>query len=154
MSALPPRPSSSRTLTIALLANVTVAVEKTTAAVVTALTAMAAKAAHACADVGNQLLLVVAQRRSVRPADDRHPFGYGREAYFLALIVRFPGIIAVEELLVTFIGPRQVWVLCRVDIDDNLRCDQVELLVGEVERMLRGQSAYVFRVDIVPIGHR
>ncbi len=272
----------------------------------TASTAMTAEAAHACADVGNQLLLLVAQRRSVRPADGRHPFGYGREAYFWALlasivvfvagavfsfregiaellhpvalgsftvvyvvlgvsvvldttsllqsvaqlrrdarlqsrdfldqlmltsdptvravfaedaaaiagdlvafvgiavhrhtgssmaegwaatligvllvgvglqlarrnrdfllgeqappaakdriraaIVGFPGVTSVEELLVTFIGPRQVWVLCRVDIEDALRGDDVESLVRGLDGALRAQSAYVQRVDIVPIG--
>ena len=70
-----------------------------------------------------------------------------------ATIAAFPGIAAVEELLVTFIGPRQVWVLCRVDIDDELRGDQVESLVRELDRSLRDQSTYVNRVDIVPTGH-
>ncbi|MEO8697432.1 MAG: cation diffusion facilitator family transporter [Acidimicrobiales bacterium] len=299
-------PSSSRTVVVALVANIGVAIAKVTAAVLTASTAMTAEASHACADVGNQLLLVVAQRRSGRPADNRHPFGYGREAYFWALlasvvvfvggavfsfregiaellhpvplgtftavyvvlavsmvldatsliqsvlqlrreahtqsrdfldqlmltsdptvravfaedaaaiagdlvafvgialhhrtgsstpegwaatiigvilvgvglqlarrnrdfllgeqappeakdriratIADFPGITAVDELLVTFIGPRQVCVLCRVDIDDDLRGDQVEALVRELDRSLRTQSDYVHRVDIVPIG--
>jgi len=36
-------------------------------------------------------------------------------------IAAVPGIISVEELLVTFTGPRQVWVLCRVGIADDLR---------------------------------
>ena len=78
--------SSSRTVVVALVANIGVAIAKVTAAVLTASTAMTAEAAHACADVGNQVLLVVAQRRSGRPADTRHPFGYGREAYFWALL--------------------------------------------------------------------
>jgi cation diffusion facilitator family transporter len=300
------RSASSRTVVVALVANIGVAIAKVTAAGLTASTAMTAEASHACADVGNQLLLVVAQRRSVRPADKRHPLGYGREAYFWALlasvvvfvagavfsfregiaellhpvaldsftvvyvvlavslvldaisllqsvlqlrrdartqsrdfldqlmltsdptvravfaedaaaiagdlvafvgiaihqrtgssspegwaatiiglilvgvglhlarrnrdfllgeqappaaqdriratIAAFPGIIAVEELLVSFIGPRQVWVLCRVDIEDGLRGDQVVSLVRELDRSLRTQSDYVVRVDIVPIG--
>lgn len=74
--------ASSRTLFVALTANVGVAVAKIIAAIVTGSTAMLAEAAHAIADVGNQLLLAVAQRRSRLPADDRRPFGYGREAYF------------------------------------------------------------------------
>lgn len=86
--------SSSRTVTVALAANVGVAMAKVTAAVVTASTAMTAEAAHACADVGNQLLLVVARRRSVRPADTRHPFGYGREGYFWALLASVVVFIA------------------------------------------------------------
>jgi divalent metal cation (Fe/Co/Zn/Cd) transporter len=69
-----------------------------------------------------------------------------------ATIAAFPGVVAVEELLVTFVGPRQVWVLCRVDIEDTLGGATVESLVRALDRSLRAQSAYVRRVDIVPIG--
>ena len=69
-----------------------------------------------------------------------------------ATIAAVPGIISVEELLVTFMGPRQVWVLCRVGIADDLRGDQVQSLVREIDRSLRTQSDHVRRVDIVPIG--
>jgi divalent metal cation (Fe/Co/Zn/Cd) transporter len=74
------------------------------------------------------------------------------KARIRATILDFPGIDSVEELLVTFIGPRQVWVVCRVGIDDALRGDQVEAIVHDLDRSLRDQSAYVHRVDIVPIG--
>ena len=298
--------ASSRTLAVAITANIGVAIAKVAAAVMTGSAAMTAEASHACADVGNQFLLVLAQRRSVRPADVRHPLGYGREAYFWALlasivvfvggavfsfregiaelmhpmpiesftvvylvltvsvvldatslvqsvvqlrveartqrrdfldqlmltsdptiravfaedaaaiagdfvafvgialhqrtgsssaegwaatliglilvwvgihlarrnrdfllgeqapaaakdriratIAAYSGINAVEELLVTFIGPRQVWVVCRVDIDNTLRGDQVETLARDLDQSLRSQSDYVKRVDIVPIG--
>jgi cation diffusion facilitator family transporter len=291
---------------VALLANLGVAIAKVVAAAITRSTAMTAEASHACADVGNQVLLLVAQRRSGRPVDEDRPFGNGREVYFWALlasvvvfvagavfsvregitellhpvalesfnivyivlavsvvldtvsllqsaaqlrrdarvqqrgfldqlmltsdptvravfaedaaaivgdlvafagialhqrtgssafegwaamtigvllvgvglqlarrnhdfllgeqapraakdriratIATFPGVVAVEELLVTFVGPRQVWVLCRVDLDDSLGAATVESLVRALDRSLRAQSAYVHRVDIVPIG--
>lgn len=299
--------SSTRIVVVALFANLGVAVVKAIAAVLTGSTAMTAEAFHAGADVGNQVLLVVAQRRSGRPADQLHPFGYGREAYFWALlasivvfvagavfsfregvaellhpvriesftaiyivlglsvmldassliqsaaqlrreartqsrdfldhltltsdptiravfaedaaaiagdvvaligvalhqrtgssaaegwaatmigvllvgvglqlarrnrdfllgeqvaprakeliratIAAFPGVNSIEELLVTFVGPRQVWVLCRVDVANTLLGDEVESIVRELDRLLRQQSAYVCRVDIVPIGN-
>ena len=45
---------------------------------------MLAETFHALADSGNEVLLLVAQRRSERrPADQEHPLGHGREAYFL-----------------------------------------------------------------------
>jgi hypothetical protein len=46
---------------------------------------MAAAASDSLADTANDLFLLLAQRRGGRPADDRHPLGYGREAYFWAL---------------------------------------------------------------------
>jgi cation diffusion facilitator family transporter len=297
---------SARTVAVAFAVNVAVAVAKVGAAVITRSTAMSAEAAHAVADAGNQVLLLVAQRRSVRPPDDRHPFGYGRDAYFWALIAsvgvfvagavfslregmdallhqvdatsfeaayavlaisatldsvslvqavrqlrsdarRFrrnffdqvvqtsdptvravfaedaaaiagdvialvgvalhqttgspvpdaiaavligllliavgvqlarrnrdfligeqaspaaraeverylearPGVVAIRELLLTYLGPRRIWVLTRVDVDDGLRGDEVEELVRGIEADLRTQSPYIVRVDVVPIG--
>jgi divalent metal cation (Fe/Co/Zn/Cd) transporter len=55
---------------------------------------MAAEASHSLADTANDLFLFVAQRRSTRGPDDRHPLGYGREAYFWALIAALGVFIA------------------------------------------------------------
>ncbi|MDQ6852078.1 MAG: cation transporter [Actinomycetota bacterium] len=77
---------SARTVAVALAANLGVALAKFVAAVFTGSTAMSAEASHAFADTGNEVLLLIAQRSSTRPGDDQHPFGYGREAYFWALI--------------------------------------------------------------------
>jgi cation diffusion facilitator family transporter len=298
--------ASTRTVLVALIANLGVAFAKSVAAIVTRSTAMSAEAAHAFADSGNQVLLLVAQRRSTRGPDERHPFGHGREAYFWALIasvvvfvagaafsaregiselispvgassfiiayvvlaisllmdgvslrqavrqlrgealmfrrdvldqvmltsdptvravfaedaaaivgdlialvgvglhqatgsptpdslsalligllligvgiqlarrnrdfllgeqasppalekvrsflVAYPGVVAVRELLVTFVGPRRLWVLARLDIDDDLRGDEVEALARAVETGLKQESEYIVRVDVVPIG--
>jgi cation diffusion facilitator family transporter len=77
---------STRTVLVALGAGLGVALAKVGAAVFTGSTALAAEAAHSLADSGNDLSLFVAQRRSSRPRDEQHPLGYGREAYFWALI--------------------------------------------------------------------
>jgi cation diffusion facilitator family transporter len=77
---------STRTVLVALGAGLGVALAKVGAAVITGSTALAAEAAHSLADSGNDLSLYVAQRRSSRATDDQHPLGYGREAYFWALI--------------------------------------------------------------------
>ena len=69
-----------------------------------------------------------------------------------AFVVGYPGVVSVSELLVTFVGPRQVWVLARVDVDDRLRGNEVEDLVRGIEAGLEQQSDYVARVDVVPIG--
>jgi cation diffusion facilitator family transporter len=63
-----------------------------------------------------------------------------------------PGIVAVNELLVTFTGPRRLWVVSRVDVDDGLRGDEVERLVRDTEATLRSSSPYIVRADIVTVG--
>lgn len=63
-----------------------------------------------------------------------------------------PGVVAVNELLVTFVGPRRVWVVARVDVDDALHGDDVEALVRDTEQALIEQSAVIVRADIVTVG--
>jgi len=297
---------TGRTVWVALLADLGVGLAKVGAAVFTGSPAMASEASHSLADTANDLFLVVAQRRSSRHPDQQHPLGYGREAYFWALIAAlgvflagaafslregiaelidpvhtssfavvyvvlaistvfdvvslrqsvdqmsylarsanrnlleqskvtsdptlravlledavsisgdvvtfaslalnqltgssiyqgvaavlislllirvslrlvmrnhdfllgqpitptdkervqtfllgYPGVTAVRQLIVTFIGPSQVWVIARLDIDDNLRGDQVKSLVSGIESALKLQSEDIYRVDVVPIG--
>ncbi|MFC9975580.1 cation diffusion facilitator family transporter [Spirillospora sp. NPDC127200] len=78
---------SNLTVLLALGANLGIAVAKIIAAVVTGSASMAAEAAHSIADTFNEVLLLVGLRRSGRPADRRHPLGYGRERYIWTLLV-------------------------------------------------------------------
>jgi cation diffusion facilitator family transporter len=77
---------STRTVLVALGANAAVAIAKTAAGVVSGSASMIAEAAHSWADTGNEVFLLIADRRSRRPPDDRHPLGYGREAYVWSLL--------------------------------------------------------------------
>ena len=47
---------------------------------------MLAEAAHSFADTLNQVFLMAALKRSKKPADIQHPFGYGMERYFWSLL--------------------------------------------------------------------
>jgi cation diffusion facilitator family transporter len=297
---------SNRTVYLSLAAGLGVALAKVGAAIVTSSPAMAAEASHSLADTANDLFLVVAQRRSARHRNERHPFGYGREAYFWALIAAlgvfaagaafslreginelihpspttsfviayivlaistvfdlislrqsahqmsaqarlanrslldqaattsdpslravfngdavsidgdlfafaglglsqitgssipqavaavlislvlilislrlvrrnhdfllgqpipaddearvrnflpaYPGITAVRELYVSFVGPGQVWVLARVDIADDLDSGQVTSVIRGIEAGIKRESSNIYRVDVVPIG--
>jgi cation diffusion facilitator family transporter len=78
---------SRRVVVIALVANLGIALAKLAAALVTHSGSMLAEAIHSFADTGNQGLLLVGDSRAQRPANDRHPMGYGREAYFWAMLV-------------------------------------------------------------------
>jgi cation diffusion facilitator family transporter len=78
---------SRLTVLLALAANLGIALAKVVAAAITGSAAMAAEAGHSVADTFNELLLLAALRRSARPADRRHPLGYGKERYFWSLLV-------------------------------------------------------------------
>lgn len=70
-----------------LLVNVAIALVKAAAAVFTKSGAMLAEALHSFSDCGNQLLLLVGVRQARKPADETHPFGYGRAIYFWSFMV-------------------------------------------------------------------
>jgi cation diffusion facilitator family transporter len=70
----------------AMAANVAIAVAKGVAAALTGSPALLAETLHTVADTGNEILLLIAIRRSRRPADASHPFGYGPERYYWALL--------------------------------------------------------------------
>src|SRR3954471_15654653 len=69
-----------------MLANFGIAVAKGIAGALSGSAAMLSEAAHSVADTANQGLLLIAVHRSNKPADARHPFGYGRERYFWTLL--------------------------------------------------------------------
>jgi len=74
------------TVLVAIFANLGIAIAKGVAGALSGSAAMISEAAHSVADTMNEVLLLVAVRRSDRPADERHPFGYGRERYFWTLL--------------------------------------------------------------------
>jgi cation diffusion facilitator family transporter len=77
----------TKAIVAALGANLAIAVAKFTAFVFTGSSAMLAEGVHSVADSGNQVLLLVGQKRGARQADEQHPFGYGRDRYFYSFVV-------------------------------------------------------------------
>src|ERR1700682_3308039 len=83
---------STRTLVIALLANIVIAIAKLIAGLVSRSTGMLAEAAHSAADSVNEGFLAGVRPRDRQPADAPPPLGHGRERFlwaFMAAIASF-----------------------------------------------------------------
>jgi cation diffusion facilitator family transporter len=82
-----PEGGGTRVVIAALAVNVAIAAFKFVAAAISGSSAMLAEACHSSADTANQIFLLIGMRRSARPPDRDHPFGYGPETYFWAFMV-------------------------------------------------------------------
>ncbi|AZG45075.1 cation diffusion facilitator family transporter [Gordonia insulae] len=82
------------TVVLAFAMNILIAVAKSIAAALTGSASMVAESAHSWADAGNEIFLLIAERRGGRGRDGRHPFGYGRETYIWSMFAAF-GLFAV-----------------------------------------------------------
>src|SRR3954471_19414716 len=81
-----------KTVIIALLANVAIAIAKLVAGLASRSTGMLAEAAHSTADSINEVLLAISLKRDRKPPDATHPLGHGRERFlwaFMAAIASF-----------------------------------------------------------------
>jgi cation diffusion facilitator family transporter len=92
---------SLTTVIVAFAANLLVALAKSVAAFMTGSASLVAEAAHSWADAGNEIFLLIADRRSKIPADDDHPLGYGREAYVWSLFAALGLFAAGSAVSVT-----------------------------------------------------
>jgi cation diffusion facilitator family transporter len=95
----------------AIAANVAIAAMKFTGAAATGSSAMLSEGIHSLVDSGDGVLLLVGMRLADRPADERHPFGYGKELYFWSLIVAVMifgvgGGVSIYEGILRLLDPR------------------------------------------------
>ncbi len=109
---------STRTILVAVAANLAIAVTKSVAALLTGSASMWAEAAHSAADTGNEVLLWIGLRRSARAPDENHPFGYGQERFFWAFLAALGifligGALSIGEGIRSLLLPEpleSVWI--------------------------------------------
>jgi len=105
--------SSNKAIWSAIIANSAIAVSKFVAAFFTGSSSMMSEGIHSLVDTGNGILLLFGIRSSKKPADHKHPFGYGQEAYFWSFVVAIlifalGGGIALYEGIVHLIHPKEL----------------------------------------------
>ena len=78
---------SKKVIYAALIGNFLIALTKFIAFFITKSSAMLSEGVHSVVDTGNQILLLYGLRRAKMPADERFPFGHGKEVYFWSFVV-------------------------------------------------------------------
>ena len=92
---------STLTVLVAFGANLLIAVAKSVAATLTGSASLVAEAAHSWADTGNEIFLMIANKRSRRPPEPEHPLGFGREAYVWSLFAALGLFVAGAAVSIT-----------------------------------------------------
>lgn len=98
---------STRVVLTALAGNGAIAAAKFVAAGLSGSAAMFTEAIHSLVDTGDQLLLLVGQRRGLRQPDASHPLGYGMETYFWSFIVALM-VFVLGGMLSIYEGVRHI----------------------------------------------
>jgi cation diffusion facilitator family transporter len=92
---------------IAFLANIAIAIAKTIVALLTGSASLLAEAIHSWADAGNEIFLLIADRKGERERDADHPTGYGRDAYVWSLFAAV-GVFTVGAVLSIVTGVQEL----------------------------------------------
>ena len=100
-----------RTSVIGIIANVLLASFKAIVGLLAHSVAVVLDAVNNLSDALSSVITIIGTKLSVRPADSKHPFGYGRVEYFtaiiIAVIVLTTGVTSLVESVKKIINPTQ-----------------------------------------------
>lgn len=133
--------SSVKSIFLALIANLGIAITKTIAAVITGSGAMLAESIHSFADCGNQGLLFLGLKKMKKQADDEHPLGYGKEIYFWSFVVSLI-LFSMGGLFSIYEGVH------KLNSSEELSSPLVAIVVLSVSIILESISLYGCMVQI------
>lgn len=138
----------------ALAGNLAIAVTKFAAWFFTRSTAMLTEAIHSLVDTGDQVLLLVGQKRSARPRDASHPFGYGMEIYFWSFIVALMiftlgGAVSIWEGVDKLMHPAEIsrpWInLVVLGVSAVFEGTSFTIAYREYRKMVQGREVRFFK---------
>ena len=99
-----------RTSLIGIFANVLLAGFKAVAGAASGSVAIVMDAVNNLSDAASSIITIVGTKLAGRPADKKHPFGYGRMEYLsamvISLIVLYAGITSLQESVKKIIHPQ------------------------------------------------
>ena len=107
------RNTSKKAVIAALFGNLSIAVFKLVAALLSGSSSMLAESYHSISDTFNQVLLLYGLRRSKKAPDERHPFGHGKEQFFWSFMVAvllfgIAGILSIREGYHKLLSPEPI----------------------------------------------
>ena len=100
---------SKKAIYAALFGNLAIAISKLFAALFTGSTSMWAETYHSFSDTFNQVLLLVGVKASKKEANEKYPFGFGKEQYFWSFVVALlifgiSGVLSLEHGISYFLS--------------------------------------------------
>jgi cation diffusion facilitator family transporter len=100
---------SKKAIYAALFGNLAIAISKLFAALFTGSTSMWAETYHSFSDTFNQVLLLLGVKTSKREANEKYPFGYGKEQFFWSFVVAIlifgvSGVLSLEHGISYFLS--------------------------------------------------
>lgn len=99
---------SKKAIYAALFGNLAIAISKLVAALFTGSTSMWAETYHSFSDTFNQVLLLLGLKASKKEANEKYPFGFGKEQFFWSFVVAIlifgvSGVLSLEHGISYFI---------------------------------------------------